>query len=147
MTLPSSDLKAALPRPQHLIRVAPSAGAHRVAVRAGISIALPLAALWLTGHIAWSMFAAFGAFTSLYGREEAYRARRRMQLQAGAALVLAVTAGTAVGCSPDRRWLAVPVVAALQIIVREILQERRQQLDLQRTASQLIATPDDSSHV
>ncbi len=43
--------------------------------------------------------------------------------------------------------VAVPVVAALQIIVREILQERRQQLDLQRTASQLITAPADSSDV
>lgn len=116
-TLARSDLKAALPRPQHLIRVTPSAGAHRVAVRAGVSVALPLAALWLTGHITWSMYAAFGAFASLYGRDAAYGARLRMQLQAGAALVLGVTAGTAIGWSPDRRWLAVPVVAACAFLV------------------------------
>ena len=43
--------------------------------------------------------------------------------------------------------VAVPVVAALQIIVREILQERRQQLELQRSASHLIATPSETSNV
>jgi predicted PurR-regulated permease PerM len=44
--------------------------------------------------------------------------------------------------------VAVPVVAALQIILREILRERRQQLDLQRSANQLIATPGETtSHV
>ncbi len=43
--------------------------------------------------------------------------------------------------------VAVPVVAALQIIAREILLERRQQLDLQRTANQLIATTGETSHV
>ena len=112
MTWATSDLKAALSRTQQLIRVAPAAGAHRVAVRAGISIALPLAVLWLTGHIAWSMYATFGAFASLYGRDAAYGARLRMQLQAGAVLVLGVTAGTATACLADRRWLAVPVVAA-----------------------------------
>jgi hypothetical protein len=117
MMLARSDLKAALPRPHQLIRIAPSAGAHRVAIRAGLSIALPLAVLWLTGHIAWSMYAAFGAFASLYGRDAAYGARLRMQLQAGAALVLGVTAGTAISCSPDRRWLAVPVVAACAFLV------------------------------
>lgn len=116
MTLARNDLKAALPRAHHLVRVSPSGGAHRVALRAAISIALPLAVLWLSGHVAWSMYAAFGAFTSLYGREEAYQARLRMQLQAGAALVLGVTAGTTIGCSPDRRWLAVPVVAACAFI-------------------------------
>jgi predicted PurR-regulated permease PerM len=43
--------------------------------------------------------------------------------------------------------VAVPVVAALQIIAREILTERRQQLELQRSANQLIATPGETSHV
>jgi hypothetical protein len=117
MTLARGDLKAALPRPHQLTRVTPSAGAHRVAVRAAISIALPLMVVWLTGHIAWSMYAAFGAFASLYGRDAAYGARLRMQLQAGTALVLGVTAGAAIGCSPDRRWLAVPVVAACAFLV------------------------------
>lgn len=112
MTLTRNDLKAALPRTHHLIRVNPSAGAHRVAIRAGLSVALPLVILWLTGHVAWSTYAVFGAFTCLYGRSEAHPARLRMQFQAGAAQVLGVTAGAAIGCSPDRSWLAVPVVAA-----------------------------------
>ena len=43
--------------------------------------------------------------------------------------------------------VAVPVVAALQIIVREILRERRQQLELQRNANQLIASPGETSNV
>ena len=43
--------------------------------------------------------------------------------------------------------VAVPVVAALQIIAREILRERRQQLDLQRSSKQLIATPGENNHV
>jgi predicted PurR-regulated permease PerM len=43
--------------------------------------------------------------------------------------------------------VAVPVVAALQIIVREILRERRQQLELQRNANHLITTPGETSNV
>lgn len=100
-----------LPTARHLVRVNPSAGAHRVAVRAGVSVAVPLLTLWLTGHLTWSPYAAFGSFASLYGRDLRHQARLRMQLQAGAALTLAVTIGTAVGCSPGRRWLAVLVVA------------------------------------
>ncbi|HTR92887.1 MAG TPA: FUSC family protein [Trebonia sp.] len=99
-----------LPTAGLLIRVNPSAGAHRVAVRAGVSVAVPLLVLWLTGRLAWSPYAAFGSFASLYGRDLAHLARLRMQLQAGAALTLAVTIGTAVGCSPGRRWLAVLAV-------------------------------------
>lgn len=112
MNLAWTDVRDALPRKHHLFRVGPHNGAHRVALRAGVSIALPLLVLWLTGHLSWAPYAAFGAFTSLYGRAEAHPARLRMQLATGLALTLAVTAGAAVACSPDRRWLAVAVVAA-----------------------------------
>jgi hypothetical protein len=111
LPLPTAGLRAALPRASQLVRVNPSAGAHRVAIRTGISVAAPLLVLWLTGHLAWSPYAAFGSFASLYGRDLGYQARLRMQLQAGAALALAVSIGTAVGCSPGRRWLAVLAVA------------------------------------
>lgn len=42
------------------------------------------------------MFAAFGAFTSLYGRGEGYRRRVHTQLAAAVTLVFAVFLGTAV---------------------------------------------------
>jgi hypothetical protein len=100
-----------LPTARHLVRVNPSAGAHRVAVRAGVSVAVPLLVLWLTNRLTWSPYAAFGSFASLYGRDLGHQARLWMQLQAGAALTLAVTIGTAVGCSPGRGWLAVLAVA------------------------------------
>jgi hypothetical protein len=83
-----------------LIEVHPHDGAHRAALRAGASVAIPLLALWLGGRLAWAPAATFGALTSIYGRGEPHAARLRMQLQAGAALTLAVTIGTAVGCSP-----------------------------------------------
>jgi len=111
LPFPAAGLRAALPGARHLVRVNPSAGAHRVAIRAGMSVAMPLLVLWLTGRLAWSPYAAFGSFASLYGRDLGHQARLRMQLQAGAALTLAVTIGTVVGCSPGRRWLAVIVVA------------------------------------
>ena len=111
LTLPAARLRAVLPGARQLVRLNPSAGAHRVAVRAGISVALPLLVLWLAGRLAWSPYAAFGSFASLYGRDLPHRPRLRMQLQAGAALTLAVIVGTAAGCFPSRRWLAVLVVA------------------------------------
>ena len=111
-TLTSLDLRAALPRPRQLLKISPATGApHWVALRAGLSIGLPLLALWLTGRLGWSLYAAFGAFASLYGRDTAVTARLRMQLQAGTALTLAVAAGVAVGCCADRRWLAVGAAA------------------------------------
>lgn len=56
-----------------LLRFGPHAGAHRVAVRAGVSVLVPLLLLWATDHTHWSIYAAFGAFTSLYGRTSCVR--------------------------------------------------------------------------
>ncbi len=57
------------------------------ALRAGISVAVPLLAVFVAGRPEWSMYAAFGAFTSLYGRTRTGRARLVMQASAAAALV------------------------------------------------------------
>jgi hypothetical protein len=100
-----------LPRPRQLIAFGPHGGAHTVALRAGISMAVPLVALWLTGHLELSLYATFGAFTALYGRNHSHLARFRMQTLAAATLVSAVVIGTAVGVFAAREWIVVPVVA------------------------------------
>jgi uncharacterized membrane protein len=86
-------------------------GAHRVALRAGVSIGIPLLVLWAIGRVDLSLYATFGAFTALYGRAYSPVPRMRMQASAGLMLVSAVVLGTAVGISPMREWLVVPVVA------------------------------------
>lgn len=54
---------------RELVRVNPSRGpAHLVALRAGISVLVPLTVVVLLGRLDWAAYAAFGAFTSLYGR-------------------------------------------------------------------------------
>ena len=69
--------------------------------------------LVLLGHVEWTAYAAFGAFTSLYGRNHARPERAGMQAVAGAFLTLAVTLGVLVSLAPDSRWLVVPVGALL----------------------------------
>lgn len=105
------------PRQHPLIAFGPHAGAHRVAVRAAISILVPLLTLWALHHAAWSLYAAFGAFTSVYGRERVDLHRVRLQAVAGAALVVAVTLGAIVGVSAHRAWLAVPIAAVLSAVI------------------------------
>jgi uncharacterized membrane protein len=102
-----------LPHPSRLIEIGPHAGAHRVAARAGLSLGIPLVALALTGHLELSLYSVFGAFTALYGRTHAHVPRLRMQATAGAALVLTVTLGAAIGVSPAREWIVVPVAAVV----------------------------------
>lgn len=106
-----------------LIAWGPHAGAHRVAARAGISALVPLLLLWASGHQEWSIYAAFGAFTSFYGRNHVHLSRTQMQTTLALLFTLAAGAGVLLGCSPHRAWLAVPaaaVVAALGSLVSDI---------------------------
>lgn len=65
-----------------LLRVQPTPGAHRVALRAGLSVGVPLIAVLLLGRPAWTSYAVFGAFTSLYGRNHVHLSRAAMQASA-----------------------------------------------------------------
>lgn len=96
-----------------LLHLRPHQGAHLVAARAAISVLVPLAACTLVGHPEWSPYAAFGAFTSLYGRNHRHLSRATMQLTAGAALVVAVVLGVLVGSFRGAAWWAVPVAGVV----------------------------------
>ena len=93
----------------------PHAGAHRVAARAGISVFVPLIILVLIDRTAWAPYAAFGAFTSLYGRRSGYAERTGMQAMAGLFLTGAVALGTVIALLPGSAWWAVPGPAAVAI--------------------------------
>jgi hypothetical protein len=93
------------------LRVGPHNGAHRVALRAGISVLVPLLLLWWFDRIDWSIHAAFGAFTSLYGRNRVGLSRVQMQVSLGVLLTGAVGLGAWVSTSEHRAWLAVPIAA------------------------------------
>ena len=94
---------AHLPRPHDLVRFGPHNESHWVASRAGVAVGTPLVALTATGHQSWLVFAAFGAFTSLYGRGEGYRRRVHTQLAAAVTLVFAVLVGLGGALSARRR--------------------------------------------
>jgi hypothetical protein len=78
-------------------------------------MAVPLVALWATGHLELSLYATFGAFTSLYGRDHSHLTRFRMQSLAAAIMISAVVIGTAVGVLDAREWVVVPVVAVAAV--------------------------------
>lgn len=93
----------------------PHAGAHRVAARAGISVFVPLVVLVLMDRTAWAPYAAFGAFTSLYGRRSGYAERTGMQAMAGLFLTGAVVLGTVIALLPGNSWWTVPGAAVVAI--------------------------------
>jgi uncharacterized membrane protein YccC len=96
-----------------LLRWGPHHGAHRVALRAGVSVLVPLLVLVLAKRVEWTPYAAFGAFTSLYGRNHARAERAGMQVVAGGFLTLSVVLGVAVSSAPESRWLVVCLGALL----------------------------------
>lgn len=92
-----------------LLHFRPHAGAHRVALRAGVSVFVPLFLVTVLGHQEWSMYAGFGAFTSLYGRNHVHLSRAAMQASVGAVLVAVVVLGVAVSTLANAAWVAVPI--------------------------------------
>lgn len=102
------------------VAVGPHAGSHRVAIRAGISVGLPLLVLVLLGRVDLTVFAAFGAFTSLYGRDVGHVDRTGMQLGAGVAFTLAVGLGVAAAAAPGPHTWVVLVVGAVVAVLGQI---------------------------
>ncbi len=100
-----------------LIRVAPGRGDHRVALRAAVSLAVPLLAVWAIGRLDLSVYASFGAFASLYGRFDGYLDRIRMQAAAGATFVAAMLIGTALSVGALPEGLRVGIVALVAAVV------------------------------
>ncbi|MER7273851.1 FUSC family protein [Dactylosporangium sp. NPDC000244] len=94
-----------------LLHIRPMRGTHRVALRAGVSILVPLLTVLALGHPSWTAYAAFGAFTSLYGRNHVHLSRAAMQASAAAALTVSVVLGVLVGSLESRALVAVPAAA------------------------------------
>src|SRR6476619_6393307 len=106
-----------------LLDFRPHAGAHRVALRAGVSVLVPLLVIASIDRPEWTMYAAFGAFTSLYGRNHVHLSRAAMQASAGAALTVSVVLGVLAGSVGSRDWLAVAgccVVAGLGTLLSSV---------------------------
>ncbi|MDZ5145530.1 FUSC family protein [Microbacterium testaceum] len=93
-----------------VIRVGPHRGDHRVALRAVLSVGIPLLLLLALGRLDLSVYASFGAFAALYGRTDLPRTRVRMQAVAGTVLVSCMLVGTALSA------LATPALASVAVV-------------------------------
>ncbi len=100
-----------------LFDVGPHNRAHVPAIRAGVSVAVPLLLVWFAGHPEWAPFVAFGAMTGIYGRNTSRRHRASMQTQAAISLILSVVLGSMVSMHPDRDWVVVAVGATLAAVL------------------------------
>lgn len=105
---------------QAAIAFGPHAGAHRVALRAATSIAVPLVVLFLLGRMDLSIYASFGSLASLYGRFHYYGDRLRMQVGAGLVFVSVMLIGTLLSVLDAQITIRIMVVALIAALVTGI---------------------------
>lgn len=105
---------------QSALSIGPHAGAHRVALRAATSIAVPLIVLYLLGRMDLSIYASFGSLTSLYGRFHYYPDRLRMQLGAGLVFIIVMVIGTLLAVLDAQTTVRIMVVALIATLVTGI---------------------------
>ena len=98
-----------------MFTMAPANKDHQAAIRCAVGVFVPLTSLVLLGRLDLAIFASFGAFTGIYGRNEPHGRRLVLQLRAGTLMLgiillgaLTARAGTELALTPsDRTWLQV----------------------------------------
>ena len=98
-----------------MFTMAPGNKDHQVAIRCAIGVFIPLITLVLLDRLDLAIFASFGAFAGIYGRNEPHARRSRLQFRAGALMLVvmllaALTARAAVAfglTAAETIWLQV----------------------------------------
>ncbi|WFP17141.1 FUSC family protein [Citricoccus muralis] len=100
-----------------LFTIGPADRDHEAGVRCAITVLVPLLTLLAIDRIDLSIFACFGAFTAIYGRNLDHAARFQMQARAGglmlAVLLLATLAGRVGISEAQNPWLLVACTTAV----------------------------------
>jgi hypothetical protein len=98
-----------------MFTMAPGNKDHQAALRCAVSVFVPLITLVLLDRLDLAIFASFGAFTGIYGRNEPHARRFGLQARAGSLMVavmllaaLTARAGAALSLTPaETVWLQV----------------------------------------
>ncbi len=104
-----------------MFTMAPANKDHHVALRCAAGVFVPLITLVLLDRLDLAIFASFGAFTGIYGRNEPHAQHFVIQLRAGALMLLVMLlaaltarAGVALGLSAaDTVWMQVAATTLL----------------------------------
>ncbi|WP_247827917.1 FUSC family protein [Arthrobacter antioxidans] len=96
-----------------LVHVAPSARDHQPALRCAIGVAVPLSVVLLLGRLDLAVFATFGAFAGIYGRNEPHRERLATQLRGGGLMLGVILAAALTGGADVGPWDLVLLTGAV----------------------------------
>ena len=89
----------------------PAAGDHRAALRVGVSVALPVLLLMALSRHELIVYAVFGAFVGMYGRQEPHQLRIIHQSQAAVLLVGGASIGIVLSALQVPIWTLILVEA------------------------------------
>ncbi|MDQ0260266.1 hypothetical protein J2W20_002170 [Sinomonas atrocyanea] len=79
---------------QLLFSIGPARKDHQAAIRVAAGLFIPLITLVVLGRLDLAIFASFGAFAGIYGRNEPHRARIVAQVRAGLLMLAVILAAT-----------------------------------------------------
>lgn len=80
-----------------LFTIAPADRDHEVGLRVGVTVLVPLLVLLATHRMDLAVYAVFGAFTGIYGRNLRHDPRLRAQLRGGGLMLAVLAAATLAG--------------------------------------------------
>lgn len=98
---------------QALLNLAPNSASHWLAARAALAVAIPVTTLWTMGRLDLAIYANFGAFTALYGRNDPPLNRLIVQAGAGTTLVVCTIIGTLTSLAAFPTWTRMTIVALI----------------------------------
>lgn len=108
----------------HLFTIGPGNRDHEVAIRCGVAVFVPLVTLLLLGRIDLAIFASFGAFTAIYGRNLEHGPRLQMQLRVGLLMTVLLLLANLVGrngiSERDNAWALVGCTTVVAGVVAVI---------------------------
>ncbi|KNC13839.1 hypothetical protein AC792_15650 [Arthrobacter sp. RIT-PI-e] len=96
-----------------LVHLAPSDNDHHPALRCAIGITVPLLVVLLLGRLGLAIFATFGAFAGIYGRNEPHRQRLATQARGGGLMFAFILAAALAARSDLGPWSLVVLTSAV----------------------------------
>lgn len=116
-------MRRVLKHARDIARIGPAQADHLPALRVGVSISVPLLALLALGRPDLSIYAVFGGFTAMYGRNDGYRSRLVHQSRAGLLLTSGLALGVLLSVARAPSWILV-VVESLFAVAASLAADR-----------------------
>ncbi|BBE21585.1 FUSC family protein [Arthrobacter sp. MN05-02] len=102
-----------MPLFRDLVSIAPSADDHHPALRCAASVGIPLFLVVVLGRLDLAIFATFGAFAGIYGRNEPHRQRLATQLRGGGLMLAVILAAALTARADVGPWVLVLLTSAV----------------------------------